>query len=307
MLLNRRHFNIGTAAAVLGSPAIAQVAVRSTRMVVGFPAGGGLDLVTRLIALQMGIQLGQSFVVENRPGSEGIIAADMVVRAPPDGSTLYVGSGSSMIAAPILRGPSLVPYDPFKDFTAPSLPPNNVAEFVSYVRARPGQLNYAGSASTTRLAAVQLLAQHKLEMAHIPYKGESQAMTDLMGERVQMMVGTVATMRPYVKDGRMKALMLQRSVRTPVLPDVPTTTEAGANIRISPWSGIFGPAGMPQALVNRYSQAYRTAVTGRELREKFDQLGFEPVPTTPHELVAVHRNEYEVFRRAVQEDGIKFD
>lgn len=321
MALSRRHFNMAAAAAVLGSPAIAQVGGRPVRIVVGFPAGGGLDQVVRVIAQQMGSQLGQSFIVDNKPGGDGIIAADAAAKAQADGSTIYVGSGQSLIATPLLRGPSAVPYDPFKDFTpitqmglftlvwvtAPNLPSNSVAEFASYVRARPGQLNYAGTNTTTRLAALQFLAQHKLEMAHIPYKGEPPAFTDLMTNRVQMLVGTLAGVRPYVKDGKMKALMLQRGARTPALPEVPTTMEAGANIKISPWSGIFGPANMPQAVVTRYSQAYRAAVSGHEVREQFEQLGFEPVPTTPAEMAAIHRSEYEVFRKAVQEDGIKFD
>lgn len=322
MNLSRRQFSLAASAALAAGPAaFARTAGRPIRLVVGFPPGGGLDVVTRVVAEKMGQQLGQPIFVDNKPGGEGVISAEFVAKAPPDGGTLYVGSSNSLIGTPILRGPAAVPYDPFKDFTpitqmglfnlmwivAPGLPVTTLQEFVAYVKARPGQLNYASSNTTTRLAALQMLSQFKLDMAHVPYKGDAPAQTDLMADRVHMMVATVASARAYVQDHRMKALMVQRGARTPVLPDVPTTAEAGANIRISPWSGLFGPAGMQPALVDRYAQAYRASVAGKELRERFEQLGFEPVPTTPQEMAAIHRTEYEVFRKAVQEDGIKFE
>ncbi len=320
MPVNRRHFSIATSVALAGSSALAQVPARTIRLVLGFPAGSGGDVMARLVAEQMSRQLGQPIIVDNRPGGEGIISADFVAKSPPDGSTIYVGSSNSLIGTPILRGPSVVPYDPFKDFTpitqlglftmvwvvAPSMP-GNLADFVAYVRARPGQLNYAGTNTTTRLAALQVLSQYKLDMLHVPYKGEPPAQADLMANRVHMMATTVAGARAFVKDGRMKALMVQRGSRTPLLPDVPTTTEAGANVRISPWMGLYGPPNMPTAVLERYNQAYRAAASSKELQDRFEQLAFEAVPTTPQGMGAIHRSEYEVFRKAVQEDGIKFD
>ena len=320
MDLPRRRFAGAAAGLFLAGPVVAQMTDRPIRLVVGFPPGGGLDIVTRVIAQNMTPHLNQTVIVDNKPGGDGIISAEAVAKSAPDGRTLYVGSASAFIATPLLRG-GAVSYDPFKDFTpisqlglftliwvaAPSMPVSNLAEFVAYVRARPGQLNYASASSTGRLAAIQLLAQHKLDMKHIPYKGDTPGLTDLMGDRVHLMVTTVATARGFVKEGKMRPLMLQRESRTPVLPDVPTGKEAGAVIRISPWSGLFGPANMPPAVVDRVNQALRAAVSGKEVRDRFEQMGFEPAVTTPQEMAAIHRKEYEVFRTAIQEDGIKFD
>ena len=321
MTINRRIFTAGAAALAFGGASAAPIAGgRPIRIVVGFPPGGGLDILTRIVAQNMGNLLAQPVVVDNRPGGDGIIAADFVAKAAPDGLTLYIGSGTSMIATPLLKA-GAIPYDPFKDFTpitqmglftliwlvAPELPVNSLAEFVTYVRARPGQLNYASSNNTTRLAAMQVLSQYKLDMAHIPYKGDAAAQVDLMANRVHMMVATVASASALIKDGKLKALMLQRGSRTSVLPDVPTVKETGANVRISPWSGIFGPANMDPATVQQINQAYRAAVADKASRDQFDQKGFEATPTTPQEMAANLRSEYEVFRKAIQEDGVKFD
>ena len=321
MNFKRRQLIAAASSVLLGGHAMAQPSGRPIRLVVSFSPGGGVDIIARIIAEQMGHVLGQPIIVDNKPGGEGMIAADYVAKAAPDGSTLLVGTANALIGAPILRGRAAVPYDPFKDFTsisqmglftlallvAPEMPMNTFAEFVAYVRTQPGKLNYGSSNTTTHLAALQLFAQYKLDMLHVPYKGDAAGFADLMANRVHMMIGTLAGSRAFVKDGRMKALMVQRSSRSPGLPDVPTMKEVGANIRISPWSAIFGPGGMPPALVERYSQAYRTAVSSKEVRDRFEQLGFEAVPTAPQEMAAIHRTEYEVFRKAVQEDGIKLE
>lgn len=307
-------------ASALTFPVLAQTQTRPVRIILGFTAGGGSDIVLRVIAQSLSQQLGQPVVVENKPGADGIIAADLAAKSAPDGLTLYFGSGNSMVATPVLKK-TVVPYDPFKDFTpvaslgrftmvmvtAPGVPAKTVAEFVDYVRARPGKLNYASSHSTARLAAIQFLSQHKLDMEHVPYKGDAAAMTDLMSDRVHMMFGTAAGVRGFVTDGKFRALMSLRDIRSPVMPDVATSKEAGARISVAPWAGLYGPANMPTATVERINQALRAAVAGAEIRERLEQLGFEPAISTPAELAAIHRNEYEVFRKAVQEEGIKFD
>ena len=308
------------AAVLLAVPAVAQPQDKPIRIILGFTAGGGSDIVLRSIAQSMSQQLGQPVIVDNRPGGDGIIAADLAAKAAPDGLTLYFGSGNSMVATPILRK-GAVPYDPIKDFTpvanlgrftmvlvtAPGVPAKNVAEFVEYARAHPGKLNYASSHSTARLAAIQLLNQYKLDMAHIPYKGDAAAMADLMADRVQMMFGTAAAVRPFVQDGKFRAIMVLRDAHSGVLADVPTNRDAGARISIAPWAGLFGPANMQPAAVARINQALRAAVTGNEMRERLEQMGFEAAISTPAELGAILRSETEVFRKAVQEDGVKFD
>ena len=320
MPLKRREFSALAGALLLGSGARAQTAGRPIRLVVGFTPGGGVDVVARLVADHMGRQLGQPIIVDNKPGGGGVIAADHVAKGPADGSLLVMGTANSMTGPPLLQ-PSQVPYDPFKDFTPvtqmglfslvlvipPQLPVNNLAEFVAYARERPGKLNYASSNPTVRLAAIQLFAQHKLDLMHVPYKGEAPGAADIMANRVHALFGTVAGSGPLVKDGRLKALLVQRDTRSPGLPEVPTARELGANIQISPWSGLFGPANLPAAIAERYSQAYRTAVALPEVRQRMDQLGFEPVPTSPQEMGAIHRREYDILRMAIQEQGIKFD
>ena len=308
------------AASAVAGPVLAQTQSRPIRIVLGFSAGGGSDIVLRVIGQSLAQQLGQPVIIDNKPGADGIIAADFAAKSAPDGLTLYFGSGNSMVATPVLRK-TAVPYDPFKDFTpiaslgrftmvmvtAPGVPAKTVAEFVEYVRARPGKLNYASSHSTARLAAIQFLTQYKLEMEHVPYKGDAPAMADLMGDRVHMMFGTAAGVRGFVQEGRFRALMTLRDVRTPIMPAVPSNKEAGAHISVAPWAGLYGPANLPAAVVDRINQGLRSAMAGAEVRERLEQLGFEPAISTPAELATIQRNEYEVFRKAVQEDGIKFD
>ena len=320
MKLPRRKFLALGAAPLLAASAFAQ-SDRPIRILYGFPAGGGGDIGLRVIAQQMTQVLGQTVVVENKPGADATIAAAEVVRSAPDGHTLFFGSGNSLVAAPLLRGKPTVSYDPFKDFTpigsmgnftmvllvSPGMPVTTLAELVEYARARPGKLNYASGYSASRLAAIQLLSQYKLDMQHVPYKGESQAHADLMANRVHLMFSTAASTRGFVTEGMMRPLLVLSDRRSPVMPSVPTLKETGAQITISPWAGLYGPANMPPAVVNRLNQALRTAMTASEARERFNQIGFEPIPGTPAELVAIHRNEYEVFRKAIQEDGIKFD
>lgn len=325
MIATTRHalqwFAAGCAALSLAAGAAAQTEGRPIRIVLGFPAGGGSDTVLRVVAQRLSQQLGQPVVVDNKPGADGIIAADAVAKSPPDGNTLYFGSSNALVAAPVLRGKQAIPYDPFKDFTpvanlgrfalvlvtAPSVPAKNVAQLNQYVRSRPGELNYASGHSVGRLAAIQLLGQGKLDMLHVPYKGDALALTDLMSGRVHMMFSTEAAVRGFVQEGKLNALAVLRETRSPQLPNVPTAKEAGLRITVSPWAGLYGPANMPAATVERINQALRAALGGQEARERLEPLGFEAAVSTPAEMAALHRDEYEVFRKAVQDDGIKFE
>ena len=318
-LARRQLVALGTAA-LLAGPVVGQTQ-KAIRIVLPFPPGGGADAVMRIIAQQLMQQLGPPVIIDNKPGADGVIAASEVVRAAPDGTTLFFASGNSMVSAPLLRGRPAVPYDPFKDFTpigslgrftmvmlvAPGVPVSTLAELVAYVRARPGQLNYASGFITARLAAMQLMNQYKLEMQNVPYKGDAGALTDLMSDRVQVMFTTAAAARGFVNDHKVRALLVLRDTRSPVLPDVPTMKETGARIAVSPWAGLYGPANLPPVVVDRINQALRGAMAGKQIRDQLEQLGYEPVPSTPEEMAAIHRGEYEIFRKAVQEDGVKFE
>lgn len=320
MSLQRRHFTFGAAALACG-PLFAQVPTRQIRFIVGFSVGGAADGVTRVVAEHMARELGQTIIVENKPGAGGIIANDFVAKAPPDGSVILFGAGDGMIVSPIARGPS-VPYDPFKDFTPitqmgqytmgwyvpASLPVNNIQEFIAYVRARPGQLNFASGSDGFRLAGLQFFAQQKIDMLSVSFRGDAPALIELMANRVHSLYGALGAARPFLKEGRIKMLMIQAKTRSPEFPDVPTLQEAGATgIKTLPWSGIFGPAGMSPALTQRYADAYRAAVSSKEVRDKLQLFGFEPVPSTPQEMAALHRSEYDTFRKAVQDGIVKLE
>ena len=308
------------AALSLAAPTLLQAQPRPLRIILPFPPGGGSDILLRLLTPGMSQHLGQPIIVDNRPGADGIIAADLAAKSAPDGNTVYFGTGTSMVATHVLRKQT-VPYDPFKDFTpvanlgrftlvmvaAPGVPVKGLGEFVEYVRARPGKLAYASSHSTARLAVIQFLAQHKLDMLHVPYKGDAAATIDLLGDRVHMMFLTAAASRGMVKEGKVQALMALRDTRSPALPDTPTSKETGTRISVAPWAGLFGPANMPAAAVERINQALRAAAATKEIRDQMEQLGFEPAISTPADMAAIHRSEYEIFRKAVQEDGISFD
>lgn len=175
------------------------------------------------------------------------------------------------------------------------------------MRARPGQLNYASGNTTARLAALQFLAQHKLEMVHVPYKGIALVLPDLVAGRVHMTFGTTTTVRELAAAGKIRALMVVGDNRSPMVPEVRTSKELGEQISITPWMGLFGPARMQPAVVNRIQQALRASVSTPEVRDRFARQGFEVGISSPAELDSVHRSEFEVFRRAVQVDGVKFD
>jgi tripartite-type tricarboxylate transporter receptor subunit TctC len=291
------------------------------RIVVGFAPGGAADVISRIFARGLSQQLGQPVIVENKPGADGIIAADAVAKSPPDGYTLYFGSNTALVAVPILR-PSSTRYDPFKDFTpvgtlgrftmflvvSPDVPSKSVPELIEYIRARPGKLNYASSNSAAQLAATQFLNPSKLDMVHVRYKGDAPALTDLIAGRIHMMFSTGTAVPGFVKEGRMRALATLRDTRSPLLPDVPTAAEAGLQrLTIAPWAALFAPGKMDPRIVERINQALRTTVESRAVRDQLEQQGFEASISTPRELAAFHKAQFEVFRKAVQDEGMKLE
>jgi tripartite-type tricarboxylate transporter receptor subunit TctC len=301
-------------------PAAAQVPGKPVRIVVGFPPGGAADVTIRIVAQGLSTQLGQPVLVENRPGAESVIAAEAVRSSAPDGNTLLLGTNTAMVAVPSRSANP--PYDPFKDFTpisnlgaftmflvvSPKVPAKSVAEFLDYVRANPGKLNYASSNSAALLAAVQLLAPGKLQMVHVPYKGDAAALNDLVTDRIQMMFGTGVGVPPLVKDGRARALATLLQNRSPLLPEVPTAAEARIQgLTIVPWAAIFGPAKLPAEVTARLSKEINTVLKRQDSREQFDRQGFEPGGSTPQELAAFHKSQWDSWTRTVREQGIKFE
>lgn len=288
------------------------------RMVLGFAPGGASDVLTRVISAGLGKELGGQVVVENKPGAEGIIAATEVMRAAPDGHTLLMGTNTAMVAVPSLKNPP--PYDAFKAFTpissagqfsmflvvSPALPVKTVAEFLDHVGANPNKYNSASSNSASELAMLQLLAGRKVVNAR--YKGDVQALADLVGGNIHMIFSTGTLAPGMVKEGKARALLALQPQRSPLMPDVPTATEAGiGSLTIKPWAGFFGPAGMAPELANRISAALTRAIASPEVRDQLTKQGIDGYGMTPAQFSAFFRQQHDSFNQIVRENNVKFD
>ena len=306
------------AAALLAGVAGAQYPNKPIRLIVPFPPGGAAELGARIYAQPLGQALGQPVVIETKPGADGAIAAEAAMKAAPDGYTLFYATNTAFSWLPAVR--KNPPYDPVADFTPvslvgqfgffifthPSVPASNIAELLAYIRANPGKLNYGSGNSTSMLATAQLVQQEKLDVVHIPYKGDGPLSVDLLGGRVQFAIATPGTAAPQVREGKLKVLATLLPSRSPLLPEAPTLAEAGLRpLSITPWGGVFGPAHMPKEIVGRVGRELVVVLKRPDVREAFQKLAFEPRGSTPEELAAFVKEQAEVFRRVVAEVGIK--
>src|SRR5216117_990374 len=241
--------------------ALAQFPAKAIHLIVPFPPGGGNDTVARAIGQQLGPDLGQPVVIDNRPGAGGSVGAELAARAPADGYTLFLaGVGSHAVNPNFHRN---LPYDPVRDFAPisliasapsvlvvnPAVPARTIAEFTAYARANPGKLNYAsnGNGSAAQLAAAMYETMARVKMVHVPYKGIAPALTDLLGGEVQLMFGTVVALVPHIQSGRLRALAVTGKKRSALIPDVPTLRESGLpEYEAGSWYGIEAPAGTPR-------------------------------------------------------------
>lgn len=322
--LNRRqvmHAALGLAMAATWPVARAQsFPSKPVRVVVGFSPGGAADVMTRIIAKGLSAELGQQVVVENKPGGDGIISAQEVLRANADGYTILMGTNTAMVAVPALRPNP--PYDPYKAFTpissagefsmflaaAPSLPVKNLAEFLDLVAANPGKYSSASSNSASELAMLQLLSTRNTRVVNARYKGDAQALTDLASGQVHMIFSTGTLLPGLVKEGKAKALVTLLPKRSPLMPDVPTAAELGlGKLTITPWAGFFGPAGMPADVTEKLSTGLRAALARADVRDQLVGQGFSSYGMTPTEFSAFFRRQYEGFSNTVRENNVKFD
>ena len=292
---------------------------RPIRLVVPFPAGGTADLVARAIAEPLSQSLGQPVVLDNKPGADGAIAGEIVRTSAPDGYTLFFATNTPLNATPTLR--KLPPYDPIADFTPVSLlgtfatflvvsndlPVRNLNDLIAYARTNPGKVNYATGNTQSILASAQLKRSERIDLVHVPYKGDVQALPDLATNRVQMMFATGVVV-PQVKDGRMRAIAAMMPARSPLLPDVPTMAEAGtASVTIGGWAGLFGPAGMPADAVSRLNGAVVATLAKPDVRDALDKLAFSPQSSSAKEAAAYLATQLAAWRLAVAESGIERD
>jgi tripartite-type tricarboxylate transporter receptor subunit TctC len=313
---------LATAAATLAAPAAWAQAYpnKPIRLVVPFAPGGAADVIARIIAKGLGAQVNQQVNVENKPGAQGIIAAQEVIRSAPDGYTFMLGTNTAMVAEPSLRNPP--PYDPFKAFTplstagefsmflavSPKLPSGSLKEFLDHVAANPDKYNSGSSNSAAELAMLQLLATRGGKVVNARYKGDVQAMTDLVGGQIHMMFSTGTLTPTFVKDGKIKALVTLLPKRSPLLPDVPTAAELGiGKVTITPWAGFFGPAGMPPEIAEKLSQGLRDALARADVREQLVGQGFSGYGMTPSEFAVFHKKQWDGFTSTVRDNNVKFD
>jgi tripartite-type tricarboxylate transporter receptor subunit TctC len=315
-------FALGAAVALLAAagPAAAQQPYpnKPIRLIVPFPAGGAADLAARIVTQALSETLGQPLIVDNRGGADGAIAGEAVRTAQPDGYTLLFATTTGLNAAPALR--KQPPYDPITAFTPismvgkfgfflfvhESLPAKTVPEFLSYVRANPGKVNYATGNGTSVLTTAQLALAEKLDMQHIPYKGDAPATADLIAGRVQVMIGTPGSAMPQVQEGKLRVLATLLSKRSPLAPDAPTTGEIGlTGLTITPWGGLFGPANLPRDIVDRLAAAMKAVAARQDVRAQLDKIAFELQNSTPEEMGAFNKDQLEIWRRTVQQVGME--
>jgi len=295
---------------------LAQYPQRSIKLIVPFPPAGATDIVGRIVAQKLGERLGQSVVVENRPGAGGTIGSELVARSAPDGYTILMATSSTHSVGPALQK---LPYDANKDFAAithvanvpnvlvvsPKLPVANLKEFIAYAKANPGKLNYASSGVGTivHLNGEFFKMLTGVDIVHVPYKGTALSIPDVASGNVAMLFDSLASAQPNIKSGSVKALALNAPRRSHLLPDVPTLAEAGlpAFDRYT-WFGMFAPAGTPPDIVRKLQSETVAALKSPDLLERFDAVGAEAVGSTSEQFVERIRSDgvrwAEVIRKA---------
>ena len=295
---------------------------RPIRIIVPLAPGGNVDIVARAVADQIAKGLGQPVVVENRPGASSLVGTHLVAKSAPDGYTLLAIANTFATVPLIVSDPG---YDPLKDFAGisltclvpqvlvvnPSLPVQSVKELIALARAEPGKISYAssGNGSTGHMAAELLNSQAGLKMLHVPYKGNSQAIVDVISGQVAMMFDQVSTSAPQIKAGKLRALAVTSLKRSPLLPDVPTIDESGLpGYEDITFNGLMAPAGTPREILVRLNQAVAKAVADRELYQRFIERGVElKASASPDEFTAYVTAEFEKKGRLARAAGIKQD
>ena len=298
------------------TPAMAQ----SVRFVVGFTPGGPSDILARALGAKLTDTLGQTVVVENRPGAGGNLAAEVVAKSPPDGNTWLLGNNSILATNQALY--SHLGYDPVKDFAPvalvaiqpnilvvhPSVPAHSVKELIAYARANPGKLNYAstGAGVAAHLSAELFKTMAGVDMVHVPYKGAQPALTDVIAGQCQLMFATSASVIPYIKAGRLRALAVTTSRRSPSLPDLPTVAEAGVpGFESITWHGVVVPSATPATTVERLNRAINSALKDKELSGRLEALGAEIAGGTPQDFAAYIQREIPKWTKVVKDSGAK--
>jgi tripartite-type tricarboxylate transporter receptor subunit TctC len=290
---------------------------RPLRIIVPTVPGGGLDFVARLIGPKLTESMGQTIVVDNRPGASGVIGLELTARATPDGYNLMVISATHVIYSAINKAS----FDLFKDFApisqltaadyvlvvTPSLTPKTVSELIAYAKANPGKLNYASSgvASLQHLATEYLGALEGVQFTHVPYKGVGAALPDLVSGRIQMTMSSITSMNPHIRAKRLRPLAVTGKERSPVLPDVPTMIQAGVkNFVVTQWIGVIAPAGTPRGRIERLYQEFAKALKQPDVATRLARDGTDAVASSPKAFAAFMRDESARWLKVAKQAGI---
>jgi tripartite-type tricarboxylate transporter receptor subunit TctC len=309
--------------ALLAAPAATadSYPARPIRLVAGFPPGGGIDINARLLADPLGKALGQTIVVDNRPGAGGRLGVELVAKATPDGYTLLLGGIGMAISRALY---SNLPYDTLRDFIPislltgqpnilvvhPSLAAKSFEDFFALARSQPGKLSYGspGIGTGTHLAMVLLLMSQKVELLHVPYKGASPALTALLSQEITVYLSTFASALPHVKADRLRAFAVTSAKRAPTLPNVPTVAESGVpDYEYSTWYGLVAPAGVPRTIIDRLNKATVAVLNTPEIRQIYLSQGLDPNPSTSAHYAAYLRSETEKWTKAVRAAKIQLE
>ena len=295
---------------------------RPIKVVVPFTAGGSTDTVARIMAEKLTTRLGQPVIVENKAGAGGAIGSDFVAKSPPDGYTLLVGTSSTMAIIPHLY--SKPPYDPTREFVPvvllgtadidivinPKVPARTVKELLAYARANPGKLTFAsgGNGSISHLLGEYFNSMANVQMLHVPYKGDAQMTTDLIGGQVDMAFGTAVVFLPHVKSGKVIALAVTNPTRSTTQKDLPTVSESGVpGYEAVQWFGIAAPTGTPREIVQRLNDEIRAILAQPDVQKRFADLGFDVVGDKPDEFAAFVRSENAKWKKIAETANVKLD
>lgn len=294
---------------------------KPVRLIVPFPAGGATDILARALSQELGRKLGQSVVVENKPGAGGTIGAQAGAQAAPDGYTLLLTTSSTHSIGPAIN--PKIPYNADADFTpivyvasSPqvilvplSSPAKTLQEFIAYARQNPGRLNYASSGNGTisNLSTEIFKAQSGTFLVHIPYRGTGLSIADLVSGKVDVLFDSVVSGMPHVRDGKLRALAVTSPKRSALVPELPAVAELLPGFESVTWFGVYGPRGLPPDIVNRVNQAVNAALTEADLKDRFARLGAETAGGTPQQFAAVVRAESAKWKKVITERKITAD
>ncbi len=293
---------------------------KTSRIVVGFTAGGPSDIVARMMAQQLTERLGQPVVVENRPGATGTIGAELVAKAPADGYTMYLASQTTHAVAPYMY--AKIGYDPLKDFATvarvvhnpllmvvnPSLPVKSIKDLIALAKARPGELNFAtgGIGSSPHMSMELFKSTVKLDMVPVHYKGDGAAIIDIIGGQVPMLTSSISALLPHVRNGKLRGVAVTSLKRSTVAPEFPTIAESGlAGFEVITWFGILVPAATPKEIVNRLNSEIVQAVSQPGVRDQLIKMGFEIVANTPEQYAVFLREENVKWGKVVRDLGLR--